>query len=123
MSDIRKWTKHDFSNSNSIGIKEFMQEFKAVIEYKASRADAELISFTVFGNGAQGLIKKVDHLVFFCIPDVKIFTNEWLTKVQIHTMKHPKDVVGGKYHYCALDNFALSVQMLFEEMEIVHEKR
>lgn len=112
-----KWINHEFSSGTTNGedFKAFARDFKKRIQKDLKNTDMELEKFSIGHYYLSGFIKRRDKYVYFSIPDVRHFGNEWFNDILIRTAKGCSDFKGGHNNRTDLSGFCENVKKLFNE--------
>jgi hypothetical protein len=107
---------YSFSSGGTIGsdFKSFNTKFRNFI--KKNLPNGYSIHYWNRGHYyCSGVIKDpIGRFIYFSIPDVRFFKNEWATNILIRTMKHDKDWTGGNNNYTDVFNFSDSITKLYK---------
>ena len=116
VKELGFFVNHCFSLGPTTGrdFKIFAEHFER--ELKNQISPDYIISYKSVGHYYLcGFIKsKEGKFVYFSIPDVRFFPEEWHTNILIRTAEHEKDWIGGCNHYTSLEEFKASIDKLFQ---------
>jgi len=114
-NSLKGFKNWEFSSGGITGedFKIFAREFKTFIK-KNLPEEAEIVNFSRGHYFLSGFIKKNGKFVYFSIPDVRFFKNEWVNNILIRVAKSDKDYIGGNNNYTNLENFKEAVNKLLE---------
>ena len=110
-----RYLDHVFESSSykTDEFKAFSRAFKSDIK-ELTKNDFELVSFNTGHFYVSGFLKaKINgNLVYFSIPDVRSFNNDWQKNILIRTAEHDKDYTGGRNNYTTLEDLNKKSLML-----------
>jgi len=114
-NSLKGFKNWEFSSGVITGedFKIFTRKFKTFIK-KNLPEEAEIVNFSRGHYFLSGFIKKNGKFVYFSIPDVRFFKNEWVNNILIRVAKSDKDYIGGNNNYTNLENFKEAVNKLLE---------
>lgn len=115
MKNLKPFLSHQFSSNSVVetDFKHFAREFESYIK-KFLPQNYTLHSYRPGHYCLCGVIRSSDSkFIYFSIPDVRYFENEWYTDILIRTMKHDKDWTGGSNQSTNLENFHTNIQKLY----------
>ena len=115
MKRLKQYLNYTFSSSGTTreDYKSFQRKFKNYIK-KILPEEYALHSFSPNHYCCTGVIKdNQNRFIYFSIPDVRFFPNEWYNDILIRTMASEKDWTGGRNNYTNLENFAKNIQKLY----------
>lgn len=112
-SGIEKWLDFPFKSSpqKTTEFIQFAKEYKTAIKKRLPK-HAELVVFNIEHFEISGFISQGCSFVYFYIPDVRGFVNEWYRNILIRKAKSKRDFTGGPNKYTALPEFRDKVQYL-----------
>ena len=106
----------EFSTGGIAGtdFKIFAEMFRKYVERNIP-SNTELVGFSTGHYDLSCFLKRGINFVYFSIPDVRFFKNEWVDNILIRTAKSEKDYTGGRNNYTDLENFRNAVNNLLKE--------
>lgn len=114
---MMKWAGHNFESSahTTPEFTAFIHDFEGTLEEQCP-SDALFLRFTRNHFCGWGFFQHIPSgkWVYFSIPDVRFFPDEWHTNILIRTAAHGEDYTGGTNHYTSLEGFRDNVEKLFE---------
>ena len=119
---LQKWYGHHFGYANPFvnydwsGVDAFLADYK---RWMRRRFSDFTITFNDIYCSLSGFLKMDGKYVYFSIPDVRYFHNEWATNILIRTAKDVHDYHGGPNHYTTIDEFDHDVfDLIMKQKEI-----
>jgi hypothetical protein len=102
-----KYINYTFESSSvkTEEFKSFARAFRSDLKSLISE-DFELAEFNTNHFYISGFLKstKNNKYIYFSIPDVRYFLNEWRVNILIRTAEHDKDYTGGRNNQVSLEN-------------------
>ena len=114
---IKTWKNHTFSTGMTTGedFKLFAKDFREFVK-SALPENAKLVEYNTGHYYVSGFIEKNGKYIYFSIPDVRFFPNEWMNNILIRTAKNPRDYYGGANNYTTIWEFKYALERMFNRM-------
>ena len=115
---MKKWLTHEFSSGGYAGddFKSFARAFKTALKKQVEGKNIDIASYSVGHYYVSGFLQRGDEYIYFSIPDVRYFNNEWNNNILFRTAKSLRDYTGGSNNFTSLKDFGSSVERLFNFM-------
>ena len=112
---LQKWYGCSFDIVPREDVESFIQDYK---RWMRRRFSDFTITFIDGFAELSGFLKMDGKYVYFSIPDVRHWHNEWATNILIRTAKDVWDYHGGTNHYTTIDEFDYDVfDLIMEQKE------
>lgn len=116
MKNIEKllgYKNYTFSTGSTTGYDflEFAKMFKKFVGNNLPQG-AKLVKFCTGHYRLSGFIEAQGKYVYFSIPDVRYFPNEWITHFLVRRTESDEDYTGKTNHYTTLKKFTEDVNKL-----------
>lgn len=115
---LQKWYGchfgYEISGYDMDSINDFLADYK---RWMRRRFSDFIITFNDIYCALSGFLKMDGKYVYFSIPDVRHWHNEWATNILIRTAKDVWDYHGGPNHYTTIDEFDHDVFDLIMEQK------